>query len=431
MIENPSRPPHYTYSILQFIFALLALAGLLTGSAVLLFLGLTSSILPTTEVNAALGFQTLSMFLMAGGLAFFAVLVIPSVYYAYKSFNGKAVVKRPQLPAYLRPSVLIFALPLVILLGYFVSQRGGIAWLLMPLLHILAIGLPILWIVYLAARHLPLGSPQRMWGIFDSGLVLGPSIVMFFEMLALVGVVIIAIFFLLNQPDLVKQINNLMESLQQGVVNEEQFVQQFTPLLAQPGVILAALLFVSVIVPLIEESLKPIGIWLLAGFDLTPAAGFVGGALCGAGFAFFESLALAGSGTDWAVSATARVGTGVIHITNSALMGWALTTAWQKKRYWILGLTYLGVVLIHGTWNGLAVLNLVSQLAPQPEQTILPGAIAWIGTAAPYILLVMGIALFGLLLWMNAWLRRTEPVQTTPEAPPVEPIDDDQSQTVL
>ena len=88
-------------------------------------------------------------------------------------------------------------------------------------------------------------------------------------------------------------------------------------------------------------------------------------------------------------------------------------------------------MLIHGTWNGLAVLNLVSQLAPQPEQTILPGAIAWIGTAAPYILLVMGIALFGLLLWMNAWLRRTEPVQTTPEAPPVEPIDDDQSQTVL
>ncbi len=211
--------------------------------------------------------QTLAMFMLAAGLTACALFLIPSAYYAWKRISGRPVSQLPALPKALRPSLLILVLPLVLLIGYWISRSPGISWLILPPLHILVIGLPVLWLVYLAVRKLPLGSPQRMWGVFGSGLVLGPFLIMALELAALIIVGLIGMVFLLNQPGLVEQLSALAQSLQEGTASQEELIQEVLPWLTKPGVILAVIAFAAVIVPLIEEAVKPIGVWLLVSFQ--------------------------------------------------------------------------------------------------------------------------------------------------------------------
>lgn len=395
----------------------MAIVGLVAGAGLAILFALVIGLGTRDSLADALQGQALAMFMLAGGLIGCALLLFPSVFYAWKRINGNPVGQPLALPKILRPSLLILALPVVLLLGYWVSEMPGISWLLLPPLHFLAIGLPVWWLVYLAARNLPLGSLQRRWGVFGSGLVLGPALIMALEFTALIGVGLIGIVFLVNQPGLVEQLSSLAQSLQAGTATQEELVQAILPWLARPSVILAVIAFASVIVPLIEEAVKPIGVWLLAGFSLSPAAGFAAGAISGAGYAFFESLALAGSGADWAVSVLTRVPTGVIHILNTALMGWALTLAWREKRYFNLGLTYLIVVTLHGMWNGLAIISAVDALLAQQGLQSPLGAARWIGPAAPFLLVGITLSMFAVIIWMNRRLRQASLMeQNAPEA---------------
>jgi hypothetical protein len=416
-----SKAPRYTYSILQFGLSLLALLGLLgIAGLVLVFSFLSALALPGAS-GTAVQAQLLPMSMIAVGLATCAVLLIPSVYYALLRISGRPASQFPKLPRFLRPTILILTLPLVLLLGYWVSGNAGLSWLLLPILQILAIGLPALWLTYLAMRGLPLGSPQRLSGVLGSGLTLGPLLILSLETIALVFFGVIGFFYISNQPEMVEQLNRLAQLFQQGAGSEEELLQAFLPWLVKPSVIFFILAFAAVIVPLIEEAIKPIGVWLLAGFKLSPAAGFAAGALCGAGFAFFESLALTATGADWAASSVARIGTSVIHITNSGLMGWAIALAWRERRYFNLALTYLTVVLVHGVWNGLAIINLVDQvLVSQGMTGALPGwsgLASWLGSSAPYILFGASLVMFAILLWMNARMRRSLPLAETPAQP--------------
>ena len=365
--------------------------------------------------------QVLPMLMIAVGLAACAVLLIPSAYYALLRVSGRPASQFPKLPRFLRPTILIWALPLVLLLGYWIAGNPSLSWLFLPILQILAIGLPALWLTYLAMRGLPLGSPQRLSGVFGSGLTLGPLLILGLETIALVAFGVIGFLYIANQPEMVEQFNRLAQLFQQGAGTEEELLRAILPWLVKPSIIFTLLVFAAVIVPLIEEAFKPIGVWLLAGFKLSPAAGFAAGALSGAGFAFFESLALTATGADWAASSVARIGTSVIHITNTGLMGWALALAWRERRYFNLALTYLTVVLVHGVWNGLAIVNLVDQVLVSEGMTgAFPGwsgLASWLGSSAPYILFGASLVMFTILLWMNARLRRSLPPVEMPAQP--------------
>jgi RsiW-degrading membrane proteinase PrsW (M82 family) len=248
----------------------------------------------------------------------------------------------------------------VIFLGYWISEYTSLSWLFLPPLHILAITLPALFLVYLAGRQLPYGSPQRAWGVFNSGLVLGPSLIIFIEMIALVSLATLVLIYLAGQPDILNQLLSLSKALQVNPSAIDQLFETLSPYLIRPGIIAAILTFTSLIVPLIEEALKPVGVWLLARRRLTPAAGFVAGALSGAGFALFESLFVAGLGESWAILALTRAVTVLVHVTTTAFVGWALVGAFRGRRFLQLGLTYLAAVAIHGLWNGLAVIEFLN-----------------------------------------------------------------------
>jgi hypothetical protein len=121
----------------------------------------------------------------------------------------------------------------------------------------------------------------------------------------------------------------------------------------------------GVVVPLLEELIKPLG--LLPLLPSRPGAGqaFLGGALSGAGYALAESLFISSASPNWALAAAARAGTSAMHIFTAGLVGWGLGEAFVRRKPLRLLAAYGAAVVIHGLWNGLTLAmtygNLLSQ----------------------------------------------------------------------
>ena len=97
----------------------------------------------------------------------------------------------------------------MILLGHWIAQNSGLAWLFLPPLHLLAVGIPTAWIVYLGIHRLPNGSSRQMWGAFGSGLSIGPALIMILEILAAVGLLIFSVVYLSTKPVMMERITEL------------------------------------------------------------------------------------------------------------------------------------------------------------------------------------------------------------------------------
>lgn len=399
------------YSVVQFGLSLLAVLSL-WGMA--LSAGVAG--LVQRMSGAASSDEALPLFLMASGMAFTGMLLLPSAWYSLSRLLGKPVGQAAAPSRWLRPTVLIFMLPVFLLAGYWVAQRQEFSWLLLPPIHALAIGLPILWLTYLGTRELPIGSPQRAWGVFASGAVLAPLMIIIAEVAALLAGLAVWLGAVASSSELTTAVKALAERLQNSTPSPEAALEILQPWLSNPAVILSGLVFTAVIVPLIEEAIKPVGVWLLAGRAITPAEGFAAGVLSGTGYALIESLLLSsGSGEDWAFLVFARIGTGVVHILTTGLVGWALALAWRQDRYLRLGAVYLLAVLIHGLWNGLTLVSAFTSLTPAHTQALAGGALARIGQLAPYALVGIACASFLALVICNRTLARMPVAPTAVE----------------
>src|SRR5665648_436784 len=120
--------------------------------------------------------------------------------------------------------------------------------------------------------------------------------------------------------------------------------------------VVTILSFVSVIVPLVEEFLKPAGTWLVVKKNMTPREGFALGVLSGAGYALFETLSASGNmGNGQSVILLGRAGTDLLHIFTTGIIGWAMISDWKLKGWFKLISIYILSTFIHGLWNGLAL----------------------------------------------------------------------------
>jgi hypothetical protein len=386
-------------SILQFGFSLFAC---LVCWAIALFfiLGGVSQFINTRGIAT----DTQSFFLLAAGAALGGVLLLPSAGYALAHLLGREAPSARWVGRIFRPSYLIFLFPVVLFLGFLISRRPGLAWWALPPVHLLAVGLPILWIAYIGWRGLSAGSSQRLWGVFGSGLVLGPALIMVLEFLALGVILFLGIMYVAFNPTLLQELTNLSEGLK-AIETPEEVVRLLQPYLAWPSLIYMIFAFISVIVPVIEELLKPVGVWFLVGSNLSPAEGFVAGLLSGAGYALFENLALTTVNTgSWVGIILLRIGTGMLHIMTAALVGWALALAWTQGRYLRLAVTYLLAVLIHGLWNGLALLTAATDLSSSVSSGM--GLAGQVGRMAYVGLVILAVAMFIVFFSSNVLLRR-------------------------
>jgi hypothetical protein len=169
------------------------------------------------------------------------------------------------------------------------------------------------------------------------------------------GFLVVGILYVSSQPALADEMTNLAFRLRYAANNQEALLRILQPYLTRPEIMTSIFAYIAIFVPLIEETIKPIGVWFLMKRKLAPVDGFVAGLLSGAGYALFENILLSSSDSQWASLVLARIGTGAVHIFTASLVGWALSSAWSQGRYLRLGLSFALAVLIHSAWNGLTL----------------------------------------------------------------------------
>ncbi len=260
------------------------------------------------------------------------------------------------------------------------AEVAWLAWFILPALTIVVI-VPPIWLLFsIGSNGLELGQRWRAFSIFGLSMTLGPLVMVVIELvLLLVGVILGAIFIVVQYPNLVQEIGKLALTLQ-NETDQDVILKLVAPYISNPSVIAAAIGYIAVVVPLIEELFKPLAVWMFARKIESPAQGFAMGLLSGAAFALVESLNASGAGTDtWPVIVTVRAGTSMLHIATSGLVGWGIVSAFREKCILRLFTAYFSAALIHGVWNACAVwagLSIVGEALGKPEWlfNILPAA---------------------------------------------------------
>ena len=382
----------------QFSFSLFA--GLFLLGAFLL----SSLALAVSAVSAGLAVpetQAISSYLFTAGIGFAGILMIPSLIYSGKKLFGQGTSPILHWKKFIWISYIF---PIPILLGYAIQSGPPWSQYLLPVVHILANGAGIFWILDLTRRKLPDESAQRVWGAFGSGLTLAPAITFVLEMMLLIVIGIFWFLLLQTQPEFKQDLLNLANRLQQSTGDSALLERAAGRFIARPGVAGTIFLYIAVLIPVVEEILKPIAVWLLLGRKLLPWEGFLIGATAGAGYALFENLTI-GAGADiWTYVMISRLGTAAIHIMTSGLMGWGLASAWAEKRYGRLAGSFLAAVILHGVWNALNILTALAEFPAFHDQLGLFGS--YFAAYAPVGLIILAAGCFLGLLRANTAFRR-------------------------
>jgi RsiW-degrading membrane proteinase PrsW (M82 family) len=204
-------------------------------------------------------------------------------------------------------------------------------------------------------------------------------------------------------PDAFFNLERLITRLSYGDPSLEALTRILEPLASDTVLALLFVGFFAVVVPLIEELVKPAAVMLLLRRPITVRDGFVLGAISGAGFGLLENLTQGASAEGWAPLVVARLGTTAVHMVTAGLTGAALVDAKETKRYGRLLAAYLTAVVIHGLWNAMAVLPLLAELSDVYPQHL--ALTPWM------VLAVLGAGSVVLLATVNRRLR----VQLAPD----------------
>ncbi|HET9907454.1 MAG TPA: PrsW family glutamic-type intramembrane protease, partial [Anaerolineales bacterium] len=289
-----------------------------------------------------------------------------------------------------------------IIFGSLISSNDSVNWIFLPILTIPAVVLPLWLLLSLTARNLSLGMRWQTWNVFGLGMTLGPLILITLEVAVLIFGFLISIFYVVSQPELLSELERLSNELVILGPNSEDAANLVAPYLTRPGVILGALAYFALIIPALEEIFKPIGVWFLARKLDSQAQGFALGALSGAAFALAETFGVSGQTAEWGILLFTRIGTGILHITTSALMGAAIVLAWRERRYWQLLRNYILVVSLHGVWNALALTSTFSTLMELFDQQ---GLLRNIQLPISIGMSLLAVGMFVFLIFYNRKMR--------------------------
>lgn len=404
-VNPPSNHYPSLFSSVLFILGALFLLG------IALLMGVTAlvSLFTGTEVRAE---QTVP--LVAFG--FEAIVLLAAAFFSLQKFLQKPMAdeKASVSLSIWQIILLIFVAGISLLIGYEIGQMKNIIWIVLPILTIPAIVFPLGVLLALGTRQLPLGTRWQTWNTLGLAMTLAPLILFTLEIFIGLIIFAVAVAYLVTQPELVQELQQLSQEIMILGPESEAALEILGPLLTRPGVMVIALIYIAILVPAIEEIFKPLGVWLFAG-KLSPAQGLTLGALSGAGYGLIETIGVSTQTSEWASLLASRIGTGLLHITTSALMGAAIVLAWRERRYlrWIG--TYFLAVLLHGLWNSLAIIFTFSTLAEHFEQ---PGPLGAIQSPIMIAMVILAIVLFAVLLISNLRMRQTTSSLPTGPATP-------------
>jgi len=285
------------------------------------------------------------------------------------------------------------------------QEVAWLTWIILPVLTVFVI-VPPIWVLFgLGAKDVDLGSRWRIFGILGLSMTIAPAIMIVMELILLSGIIITGLFIVaIQHPALFQEIIRLSKIIKQET-SQDVIFKLLTPYISNTVVIAIAVGYVALIVPMIEELLKPLAVWIFARKIETPAQGFAMGLICGAAFALIESLNASADGTvNWPVIVSIRAGTSLLHMTTSGLVGWGIVSAFHEKRIMKFFAAYFTAVAIHGIWNACAIgagLSAIGESIGKPE---------WLFNFIPAMLggmFVLGFGMFAVLIASNRKLRNS------------------------
>lgn len=396
-----------------------------TSNVLLLILSIFSIVL---SMFAALGMLVISM--AAGQMSASAVVsfrylawitlviglsALPSGIGSIQSLSGNTKILPGKSLSFLSASIcLVLLIPLALLtkLPLFANIP---AWF-MALENTLLISIPAWWFIEVARFRLSRTTEYKPWGLINISGFISMPVIIFIEGLLLVifaGGLILWASQLPGFDVLVNQLKNLMY-VKPGSL--QLLIDHYQPFLQNQGIIAMGILFIALVVPLVEELVKPLALWFFIKRQWSPAEGFVAGVICGGTFAVLESLVALASvdSASWLSLAAARSGTALLHITTAGISGWALTSSWLDGKYSRVGVTYTMAVLLHGAWNFLAVAAGFSSIASDYT----PAYFNRLSPVAPWLMAALAACLIGILIAFNIHLRKHQPSPIPPQLPP-------------
>jgi len=301
-------------------------------------------------------------FIIATGLGFCGISMLPAVLFSFQRMRAKSIRPFQTKPVKAWQAIAMGAGWIgAVLLSDYLYQNFSLGWLVAAPFYIISIGLPLVLLVWIGLGGIPLGSRNRFWGSLGIGMTVGPFLATLLEFFVYVGILVILIFILALNPNWLGTLLQLISQIR-GLTDIDGAMQILAPYLMNPFVLISLFLVLGVFTPLIEETLKPVVVWLMARRLQGPSQGFALGVISGAGFALVESLlASSAPGQGWGQLLAVRAGGGLMHIFASGIMGWGIASAWHGKPLRLLG-TYVLSVLVHGLWNCAAIIIEVGSL---------------------------------------------------------------------
>lgn len=182
-------------------------------------------------------------------------------------------------------------------------------------------------------------------------------------------------------------------------------------LLASPVILAVLALTLALFTPIIEEIGKTVFVALL-GYRKRPGllTAFLWGVASGLGFAVVEGIYNGGMGLlsmdAWLVGVTMRIPATAMHALTSGLVGLGWGCFWQRRRRWVLPLSYLAAMSFHGLWN-LSAVGIIGGAASAaiafPDGAFLPGTVVgFIGVGfLSFLALLTPVGLFGIPLMLR------------------------------
>ena len=239
------------------------------------------------------------------------------------------------------------------------AVRTQVAWFFFVPLTLLAVAVPVWWLVEFSRRGLPRSTPFREWGTLAIGLTAAPLLIMVIEitMVVVIALAVLAVF--ISRPDLLGQMQNITQDLDLYQGGIEQLEQLIVQLSRNPVIASALFLMIGVLAPVVEELFKPMAIWFLLKRPLKDSEGFSLGLISGGAFALLESGGLVSQITreTWVQAVVLRAATGLLHIGLSGFVGYQLVSNWNRKRYGHAIFYLFCAAGLHGAWNSLALLS--------------------------------------------------------------------------
>lgn len=337
-----------------------------------------------------------------------AIILIGAAFISIQKYRQQAFVEQDASFS-IKPwqiGLSLFLAAIAFFIGYEIGANESFNWLLLPLLTIPAVMLPLFVLLGLGIRGVPLGTRWQSWSIFGVAMTLTPFFLILLEATVFIVMIILIAVFLLSQPDVVAEVQQLSRQIYLMGPQTEQAQKLLLPYITNPGVLAVAMTYFAILVPMMEELFKPLGVWLFGRRLSSPAQGFALGALSGTAYALIETLGVSAQTAEWATLLFSRIGTGLLHITTTALVGAAIVYAVKERGYLRLLGTYLLAVFLHGLWNGLAILNSFATIA---ETTGEPSPLTRFQTPLVVGMVLLSVLLFGLLIFSNRRIRASLP----------------------